>query len=900
MKKHAVIYGLNVAGMKAAINLGMGGYEVLFLNRGDYVANNPTQLLSYDPTNITNGYLMKGIQAVPTVDIWHGAEIEDINPSENGISLKIKIVPPDVEPSKCVECGLCVQKGMEYEPRPIGGVYRFPAEISDEKKKKIHDACPFGAVNIEKNAKYRDVDADVFVIASEYEFDKQKLKSLGVGKIKNLWPITKVHRLFFGVGTHSQFLKDEEGNKIKSLALLNVDSLNSGSYFNYVSFLSLIKFALKVKSVAPEVKIDIYYNLPNFYGKALLNHIRDAQKQGVNIIKYKPEDLTINDGPAVMNKKYDIVSVSYPEVAPNSNKYIAEKLGLGLKDGYIETQPGTLETKVKRVFAAGAAHESKSNSDAIRDGDVVALESFAYLSEPLRMPEMPQLPNYDDTTPVYGTLLCKCALEYQTHGKADKVIDYAREIFGNNVEVSDFLCLDAKKKAESLIKKGVNRISVGACTMSLRGGLLLNMIQKAGLDSSYADIVQLKEWGNSEDVQKSMLKRSKAVLSNRKQSTIPVDDKIEKKAIIIGDSVSALTAALSIARAGLNATILLKDKLSPVIPEQSLLVNKLNNINNVKILEKARIESIDGYGGHFIVNVLLPNNEKVEERAGVILFAPANYEIPDTTSFKNFNHIGIIFGDNKKGTSSARLFSDVALRLIESLIKDGKKVSLGAAITAFRGKNVKTWSELLKNGHLNLVVAPEPLADSVFDSMESALKKEGAEVVVALRSEETSNYNDIVKMLDLRMNDDGTIYYIEDPYDDGNIKMVSGPMLTKGIFISGPFRKPMSFEEEMLDGQSEAMKMLAVIAQPAIMAPGMRMISYTNYRKCAGCALCVEACHYGARFIDPEDNIAKVHEALCEGCAACVSACPSGAAEVRMLEAKQMLQSISTLLLHEK
>ncbi len=897
MKKHVVIYGLNVGGMKAALDLGMGGYSVLMLNRGNYIAHNPTQLLAYDPTNITNGYLMKGVQMVPTIDIWHGIELEEVASSDNGVHVKVKRTPPDVEPAKCVECGLCVEKGMKYTPRPIGGIYEFPEGISDEQKKEIQSACPFGAINVEKQPEVIDIDADVFIIASEFSFDKQKLASYGVGKVKGVWPISKVHRLFFGVGQHSQFLKDDAGNDIKRLALVDVDSINGGSYFNYVSFLSLLKFALAVKGVAKDVDIDIYYNLPNFYAKSLVGHIKEARDRGVKFIKYNADELSVADGPSVMGNTYDVVGISYPEVAPNANKYIANKLGIELKNGYFETQPGMLETELKRVFVVGEAHESKSNSDAMRDGDVAALEAFGYLTDALKAPKMPSLPDYDEVDPVYGALLCRCGIKYQNNADSEKIEEYAKEIF-DHVEVSDFLCLDIQKKAKVLLDKGVNRLAIGACTMSVRGGFLIQMAQMAGLDASYIDLVQLKEFGKSEDVQKSILKRSRAVLTHRKKSDIPVDTNVERKALVIGDSVASLTAALSIARAGLPVTIFVKNTIKTILPEQSLLINKLKDMENVKILENGRISKIDGYGGHYTVYIELANDEIAEESAGVILFGPSNYKIPDTKSVDSFNHVGIIIGSINNSTSSARYEQDIALRFIKEIVEKGKKVTVGALITAFRGRKLDEWVSLLKENKLELVFAPEMLGDEAYKYLEEELKKKGADVVMHIAPEFSADYDDIIDALQLRRNDDGTIYYLEDPYDDGNIKMVSGPMVTKGIFITGPLRKPMSPDEEMLDGQSEAMKMLAVIAQPAMMAPGMRMISFTNTRKCAGCALCVEACHYGARFIDTEDNVAKVREVLCEGCAACVSACPSGAAEVKMLEAKQMLQSITTLLSH--
>lgn len=50
-----------------------------------------------------------------------------------------------------------------------------------------------------------------------------------------------------------------------------------------------------------------------------------------------------------------------------------------------------------------------------------------------------------------------------------------------------------------------------------------------------------------------------------------------------------------------------------------------------------------------------------------------------------------------------------------------------------------------------------------------------------------------------------------------------------------------------------------------------------NTRLCSACGLCVEACPYGARVLEPGDPYAEVVEALCQGCGVCVAVCPNGA-----------------------
>ena len=105
----------------------------------------------------------------------------------------------------------------------------------------------------------------------------------------------------------------------------------------------------------------------------------------------------------------------------------------------------------------------------------------------------------------------------------------------------------------------------------------------------------------------------------------------------------------------------------------------------------------------------------------------------------------------------------------------------------------------------------------------------------------------------------------------------------------------MTETQEVIDGEVAAYNVLSLVTKGKMTTVPVvgRYVSFTNTRICAGCALCIDACNYGARYIDyDDDKVVKVREILCDGCAACVNACPSGAAGVRSLEVKSILNMI--------
>jgi heterodisulfide reductase subunit A-like polyferredoxin len=61
---------------------------------------------------------------------------------------------------------------------------------------------------------------------------------------------------------------------------------------------------------------------------------------------------------------------------------------------------------------------------------------------------------------------------------------------------------------------------------------------------------------------------------------------------------------------------------------------------------------------------------------------------------------------------------------------------------------------------------------------------------------------------------------------------------------------------------------------------------------CSLCQICIDACPFNARFIDPETRILKVDPLACQGCGICAAACPSGAAVLTNRSLAPMMKTI--------
>ncbi len=891
MKKHVIIYGSNVAGQRAAANYGKSGYTVLLLNKGRFLGDVPNLFLSENPRNICNTCLRFFLNRLPTVEIWHNVKLEDIAVSDSGVRIKVSRTTPFVDESKCIECHKCVGKGVKYIKRPLGGIY-IKDESVEINPSELEALCPVGAINTKEETLKEEFDGDIFIIASEFEPAQKELEKYGYGKIDNVITLSEAERLIYGGKTVEEAFMREDGTMLKKVGFVVPFTLKSESYTSYYHFYSVVKTAIAYKELYPEMEVSIYYSIPNFYGKGNVRLLHEAKEQGIKLIK--TDEINVTDGPSISNEKFELVVLGLSEKPPSELAEFASKLNLKQKEnGYLATKEHSLETTKDRVFVIGEAHGSKSTVDSLYDAAAVVVESAPYLSEPVKMqPPKIEFPNYDEVDDLrIGLAICKCGAEFQ--GIDVNELKKRVEKDYTDVIVVDYMCIpEGQNKVISFIKNGnFHRFVAGACSPFLKQPVIMQTVAKAGLDPVYADVAQLKEFGKSLEVQERLLAFSRKKVKDRKQWPMPIED-YHNTTLIIGTSTAALSAALSIKRTGLPVVVVSEDDIIPHTPMQERLLNKLRDAENVRLLANVKIKSLEGYAGNFVLNFTQgEDDEKVyAEKGGAVLFAPAvNVEL-NAADFTDKNHVGIVCGLVKNNTTStSRATCNKALTLAEELLEKGKKVTIGMPVSCICGENQDKIKALMQKGLKVEFFDPMGNVD-----MEKTLKDMGTDIVIKVDAD-TKKHAELAKKLGFEVDDDNLFKFLDGPHDELNIKLRPHDLGSKGIFVAGYMHKPMTEEEEIKDGEAQAFGILQLVPKGKMMPhpEAGRFVSYTNYRKCAGCALCVSACEYDARFIDPEEKVAKVREILCDGCAACVNACPSGAAEVRSLEAKTMLEIIN-------
>lgn len=129
-----------------------------------------------------------------------------------------------------------------------------------------------------------------------------------------------------------------------------------------------------------------------------------------------------------------------------------------------------------------------------------------------------------------------------------------------------------------------------------------------------------------------------------------------------------------------------------------------------------------------------------------------------------------------------------------------------------------------------------------------------------------------------------------------HLKMRPMHLSAPGAFGAGAALDPCFFHEAVSQGRAAAAHAVAYLRRQRSQRAASRTLAYVIERLCSGCELCVAACPYGARLVEPETRIARVLPSLCAGCGTCVMVCPNGASGQHLFEPASLLARIDAAL----
>ncbi len=286
IKADTLVVGGGIAGITTAIETAEAGKKVILLERLPSLGGRVTALFQYFPKLCppTCGIEinLKRIRSNPNIRVLTLAEIESISGSSGNFEVKIKLNPRYVN-EKCTACGECEKVceierdndfnyGLDktkaiYLPHMMAYPPQYvvdPKYAGDEGMKKCVDACEYGAIELDMQAKDVTANVGAVVWATGWKpYDAAKIDNLGYGKYKNVVTNAIMERLASQNGpTEGKIIRPSDQKEIKSIGFVQCAGSRDENHLPYCSAvccLASMKQATYVRSQYPDAEIYIFY-----------------------------------------------------------------------------------------------------------------------------------------------------------------------------------------------------------------------------------------------------------------------------------------------------------------------------------------------------------------------------------------------------------------------------------------------------------------------------------------------------------------------------------------------------------------------------------------------------------------------------------------------------------------
>ena len=482
--------------------------------------------------------------------------------------------------------------------------------------------------------------------------------------------------------------------------------------------------------------------------------------------------------------------------------------------------------------------------------------------------------------------------------------------------------------AQAVREAELNRVVVAGCADTRHRVTFQEMMRQAGLDPNLLELVNLRGevgWGRDGNGRgataeaKQLVEMGVAGVTRRKPFQLPAEP-LGQRVLVIGGGLAGMTAALSLAEMGHPVDLVERsDELGGQLrhlhiilgggdPQAALtsLLERVSGEPRIRVRLQTEVGPVAGRLGQFKATLLPAAGEPEEAEYGAIIVATGGQEVTPTE---------YLYGQDRRV---------VTQRQLEEMLAEGKEVPADVVMIQCVGsreperpycsricctkavvnalalkerapdtnvfvlyREMRTYGfredayrEALENGvvfiRYELEHKPRVSGGEPETPLEVAVREPitGQEVVLPAGM--------VVLSVGIEPNDNRalaeTLGVELDAYGffrEEHPKMRPLDLHQRGIFVCGLAHSPRAADETITMAEGAAMRAAALLAQKQVQAP--RTVAQVNIRICSACGLCVKACPYGARVLEPGGAYAEVLETVCQGCGVCVAVCPNGA-----------------------
>jgi heterodisulfide reductase subunit A-like polyferredoxin len=838
-------------------------------------------------------------------------------------------------------------------------------------------ACQAGAVDHRQKAQTRSLQVGAVILAPGFRpFDARLKPEYGHGRYPNVLTSLEFERVLSATGPFGGHVKrPSDGVAPRKVAWIQCvgsrDASIGREYCSYVCCMFAAKQAIVAKEHEPEINPAIFYLDFRAQGKGFDSYYQRAREvHGVRFIRsmvsrvaqdprtHNLEITYADERGNVQTEEFDLVILSVGLSPHPAAKKLAEVCGVDTdKYGFAVSPPFELvSTSREGVYTCGAFQSPKDIPETVSQAAAAVGAAAALLAEArgtvISVPEYPSEREVAAEAPRLGVFVCHCGTNIAGVVNVIEVTEYAKTL--PHVVYADhytFACAtDSLEKMRRVIQtEGLNRVVVASCSPHTHEGLFQDNLQKSGLNKYLFEMANIRDqdsWVHQSEPALATEKAKELVKMSVARAAVlePLEEipfQVTQSALVVGNGLAALTAALTIADAGYQVDLAaIEDgfasggiayKQQATLEGQAIkpyiddIVQRIDQHPRIRWWPKTKVTKFAGSMGKFR-SILAYQDKQRDLQCGVVVIATGGVEYKPS-EYLYGQHPRVLtqmdlesllaadpgalgeqptivmiqcVGSRESGHSyCSRICCGQAIKNAVNIKKRHSKAQVYILYRDMRTYGLKELyylkarqagirfiryeaeqkPEVTGNGEgLRVEVWDQNLGCPV------ALRADYVVLSTAIRPHPLSK--EIAHIFKLPTDADG--FFME-----AHLKLRPLDFAARGVYLCGLAHGPKYVEESIAQAQGAAARALTILSKKQMWVGGA--VACVDPQKCVFCLTCLRTCPFGVPRVDHTEGVVEIDPAACQGCGSCASACPRKAIEVRHQRDSQFISQIAAI-----
>ena len=901
-----------------------------------------------------------------------------------------------MDEEKCIACGICAQKcpakaidefneglstrkaayipyaqavPLKYAIDPVKCIYFIKGKC-----KACEKFCPTGAIKFDDKEHAFKIDVGSVILTGGFQpFDPSKFDIYQYSNYGNVVTSMEFERILSANGPyagHITRLSDQKDAKriawLQCIGSRDINRCDNG-YCSSVCCMYAIKEALIAKEHIGNDFMGAIFNMDiRTHGKGFERYYERAKFEGIRFIRSRAHSINevdnsgtlrigyVEESGDIKEEDFDMVVLSIGMEPTASAVEMARNLGVELNESnFVRTDDfSPVTTSRPGIYVAGVLQGTKDIPQSVTEASAAACASAAFLAQSRgslsKEKVFPEENDVIDQEPRVGVFVCNCGTNIGGFADVPGIAEYAKTLPNVvNVEENLFTCSqDTQEKIVEVIKAHkLNRIVVAACTPTTHEALFRETLRNAGLNENLFEMANIRNqctWVHSHNKEEATEKAKNLVrMAVAKASLLePIPDlavDIESSALVVGGGVAGMTAALSLAEQGFEATIVEKSEVlggaardiertwkgNDVKAYISALTQRIEHHPKVEVLLNTEVTRSSGFVGNFETEVRSRSESHTIKHGVGILATGAQASSPDEYLYgkslrvtrwheleqdpdkikdaKTVVYILCVGSRDENRPYCSRICCTSSISQAVHFKEQNPSIRVFVLYRDIRtyGDKESLYQEAREKGIVFIRYTPEkkPVVSEVDDGLEirvfdPILQRElliKADLLNLATAIEPTGHEDLAGHFKLPLGDDN--FFVE-----AHAKLRPVDFANDGLFVCGMAHYPKPIDESIAQAMAAASKAAIVLSRPFVKV--LPLVSQVDQDMCIGCGLCAEVCNFGAITIEEIEGKgfrAKNVPASCKGCGLCAASCPQGAIDMLHFRDSQLLAMVSAV-----